>query len=116
MCECMTKRAHRIESVSGFSDPAAKGAMVKGMRPAETILCHCQFVVPHHMMQELQSSSCSLSSIPLETPVVAAMGIVWLGYRHRVVGGSDNLLGQWGQNLVALSGVEGGDACGLGNG
>ena len=27
-----------MESVTGFKDPAAKGARVKGMRPAETIL------------------------------------------------------------------------------
>jgi hypothetical protein len=38
MWECTTRRAQRIESVTGFSEPAAKGAMVKGTRPAETIL------------------------------------------------------------------------------
>jgi hypothetical protein len=34
----MTRRAQRIESVTGFNEPAAKGAMVKGTRPAEMIL------------------------------------------------------------------------------
>ena len=43
MCEWTTKRAQRIESVSGFRDPAAKGAMVKGIRPAETILSKLQW-------------------------------------------------------------------------
>jgi hypothetical protein len=43
MCEWTTRRAQRIESVSGFSDPAAKGAMVKGIRPAETILSKLQW-------------------------------------------------------------------------
>ena len=38
MCEWMTSRAQRIESVIGFREPAAKGAIVRGMRPAETIL------------------------------------------------------------------------------
>lgn len=44
------------------------------------------------------------------------MRIVWRGHRHGVVGGSDNLLGKRGQDLLALGGVEGGDAGGLGNG
>lgn len=44
MCECTTRSAQRIESVMGLSDPAAKGAMVKGTRPAEMILDHCQRV------------------------------------------------------------------------
>jgi hypothetical protein len=38
MCEWTTSRAQRIESVTGFSEPAAKGAIVRGMRPADTIL------------------------------------------------------------------------------
>lgn len=38
MCEWTTRRAQRMESVTGFSEPAAKGATVRGMRPAETIL------------------------------------------------------------------------------
>lgn len=46
MCEWTTSRAQRIESVTGFSEPAAKGAIVRGMRPAETILGHCQLCSP----------------------------------------------------------------------
>jgi hypothetical protein len=38
MCEWMTSRAHRMESVTGFNDPAAKGAMVNGIMPAATTL------------------------------------------------------------------------------
>jgi len=38
MCEWMTSRAQRTESMTGFSDPAAKGAMVSGTSPAATIL------------------------------------------------------------------------------
>lgn len=38
ICEWTTRRAQRMESVTGFSDPAANGARVRGMRPAETIL------------------------------------------------------------------------------
>lgn len=96
MCECTTKSAQRIESVTGLSDPAAKGARVKGMRPAETILCRCQLMILQDMMQKPWLALAALQKltvVPLETPVVAAMSIVWLGHRHRVVGGSDNLLG-----------------------
>src|SRR3989337_1765405 len=38
MCEWISRRAHRMESVTGFREPAAKGAIVKGMSPAEMIL------------------------------------------------------------------------------
>jgi hypothetical protein len=38
MCEWMTRRAQKMESATGLSDPAAKGARVKGMMPAEMIL------------------------------------------------------------------------------
>jgi hypothetical protein len=38
MCEWMTRRAQKMESATGLSEPAAKGARVKGMMPAETIL------------------------------------------------------------------------------
>ena len=119
MCECTTRSAQRIESVRGLSDPAAKGAMVKGTRPAETILYYYQLVslscdvFPLLHIAKLPSSS---AAIPLKTPVVASMRIVWLGYGHGVVGGSDNLLGKRGQDLLALGSVEGGDAGGLRNG
>jgi hypothetical protein len=53
---------------------------------------------------------------PLKTPVVAAVGIVWVGDRRGVVGSPDNLLGQRRQNLVPLGGVEGGNASRLGDG
>jgi len=36
MCEWMRIAAQRIASVVGFNDPAANGAIVRGMRPAET--------------------------------------------------------------------------------
>jgi hypothetical protein len=36
MCEWIRIAAQRIASVIGFKDPAANGAMVRGMRPAET--------------------------------------------------------------------------------
>ena len=52
---------------------------------------------------------------PLKGPVIAAMGVVWVGYGRGVVGGSNDLLGKWWQNLVALGGMEGGDARGLGD-
>jgi hypothetical protein len=48
---------------------------------------------------------------PLKTPVVASVGVVWVGYRHGVVGGSNDFLGQRRQDLVTLGGVEGGNAC-----
>jgi hypothetical protein len=38
ICECTTRRAQRIESVTGLKEPAANGAIVKGIRPAEMIL------------------------------------------------------------------------------
>lgn len=38
ICEWMTSSAQKMESVTGFSDPAANGARVKGTMPAETIL------------------------------------------------------------------------------
>jgi hypothetical protein len=38
MCEWTTSRAQKIESVTGFSDPAAKGARVRGTIPAEMAL------------------------------------------------------------------------------
>lgn len=38
MCEWMTRRAQRMESVTGLREPAAKGATVRGIRPADTIL------------------------------------------------------------------------------
>jgi hypothetical protein len=38
MCEWTTRRAQKMESATGLSDPAAKGARVKGMMPAEMIL------------------------------------------------------------------------------
>lgn len=53
---------------------------------------------------------------PLKAPVVTAMGVVGVWHWDGVVGGSDDLLGQRWQDLVALSGVEGGDACRLGDG
>jgi hypothetical protein len=38
MCEWTIRSAQKSESATGFSDPAAKGAMVTGMRAAEMIL------------------------------------------------------------------------------
>lgn len=38
MCEWMRRVAQRRASVVGFSEPAAKGAMVKGMRAPDMIL------------------------------------------------------------------------------
>lgn len=37
-CEWTTRVAQRIASVTGLREPAANGAMVKGIRPAATIL------------------------------------------------------------------------------
>jgi hypothetical protein len=39
------------------------------------------------------------------------MGVVWVRYGYGIVGGSNNLLGQRRQDLVALGRVEGGNAC-----
>jgi hypothetical protein len=50
---------------------------------------------------------------PLEAPVVAAVGVVGVWHWDWVVGGSDDLLGQRRQDLVALGSVEGGNARGL---
>ena len=38
MCECMRIAAHKLASIIGFSEPAANGATVRGMRVAEMIL------------------------------------------------------------------------------
>jgi hypothetical protein len=40
----MMSRAQRIESVTGFREPAAKGAIVRGMRPTETALGGVSYV------------------------------------------------------------------------
>lgn len=37
---------HRIASVMGFNDPAANGAIVRGMRPAETRRSNVQWYEP----------------------------------------------------------------------
>ncbi len=36
MCEWIRRVPHRIASVAGFKEPAANGAIVKGMRAADT--------------------------------------------------------------------------------
>lgn len=45
MWECATNNEHRTASITGLSEPAAKGAMVRGIRPMETSLlsdeCQC---------------------------------------------------------------------------
>ena len=56
------------------------------------------------------------SDDPLEAPVVAAVGVVWVGHGNGCVHASLDLLGQRGQDLLALGGVEGSDAGGLGHG
>ena len=53
---------------------------------------------------------------PLKAPVVAAVGVVRVWHGNGVIGSSDDLLGQRWQDLVALCGVEGGDAGRLGDG
>jgi hypothetical protein len=37
-CECRTSSEQRTASVTGLRDPAAKGAMVRGIRPTATSL------------------------------------------------------------------------------
>lgn len=46
MCEWMRMVAHRIASIVGFSDPAANGAIVRGMRPAEIKRSNVQWYEP----------------------------------------------------------------------
>lgn len=58
-----------MESVTGFSDPAANGATVKGMRPAETILCvYCQSPHAYHNMHHAQSETLSCSICMYKVP------------------------------------------------
>ena len=38
ICECMRIVLHRMASMTGFKDPAAKGAIVSGMSATETSL------------------------------------------------------------------------------
>ena len=56
------------------------------------------------------------SDDPLEAPVVAAVSVVWVRHGHGRVHGALDLLGQRRQDLLALGGVEGGDAGRLGHG
>lgn len=51
----------------------------------------------------------------LEAPVVASVGVVWGGDRDGRVDASLDLLGQRGQDLLALGGMEGGDTGHLGH-
>ena len=56
-----------------------------------------------------------LCDIPLKAPVIATMcrGRLWNG--HGIICGSYNLLRQRWENLLALRGMEGSDACWLGD-
>jgi hypothetical protein len=118
MCECTTSIAQKMESATGFSDPAAKGARVKGTMPAEMILQYVSHVQTHsprkHWLQTLIHGS--RLDPPLKTPVVAAVGVVGVRDGRGVVCGANDLLRQRGQNLGALGCVEGGDAGRLGHG
>jgi hypothetical protein len=50
----------------------------------------------------------------LEAPVVASVGVVWVGHESGCVDTALDLLGQRGQDLLALRGMEGSDAGRLG--
>lgn len=115
-CVWNTSRAHRTESMTGFSDPAAKGATVKGTRPAATALFHYvsnlytqpQFFllkkVPHGIVAQ------DMNHPPLKAPVIASMRWGWIRDGSGVIGGADDLLRQRRKNLLALGGVEGGNS------
>lgn len=84
MCEWTKMAAQNIASMSGFSEPAANGAIVRGMRPADTIL-HPQSVLPS------QLHSVGIIA-PLKRPVVAAMCGCRVRDGHRVIGCSHDAL------------------------
>ena len=46
ICEWMRIVPQRIASMVGFNDPAANGAIVRGMRPAETRRSNVQWYEP----------------------------------------------------------------------
>jgi hypothetical protein len=102
-----------MESVTGFSEPAAKGAMVRGTRPAETILLCSQL---QSMCRSVGSVSCysrGRRDGPLKAPVVAAVRVVRAGDGDGLVQCAFNLLGQGRQDLSALGLMEGCDPCRL---
>jgi hypothetical protein len=66
-CEWKTSRAHRIESITGFSDPAAKGATVKGTRPAATSLLYVVSIPSTPTLFVHLSTACNART-SMETP------------------------------------------------
>lgn len=74
MCEWTRRVAQRMASVTGLREPAAKGAMVKGMRAADISLWLIGLSVRDVLM-----FGRVVVKVPLERPVVATVGVVWGG-------------------------------------
>jgi hypothetical protein len=76
MCECIMIAPQRTASMIGFSVPAANGAMVRGIRAAETVLSE---------VRSIESKNITLA-LPLKDPVIASMSWAWGVCRCWVVG------------------------------
>jgi len=95
----------KVPSISGLSEPAAKGAIVMGMSAAERSLpgCKaCQQAIPKCPLS-LFSHAC----LPLERPVIAAMARLWVRNCRCVVHGASDGLRKRGEDGALGGGLEG---------
>jgi hypothetical protein len=104
-CECMRTVAMSNPSIIGLSEPAAKGAMVIGIRNTDPTL-HIQVLYQHGCSQYVFSPMDLCS--PLGTPMVTAMAWIRFRYFHRIVYCSFNLLRQRWKDGADGRGLEGG--------
>ena len=77
MWECIRIVPQRTASKIGYSVPAAKGAMVSGINAAEIAL--------DMWSVEIHWSAVANGSLPLEDPMVAAMGGIWIWCRCWII-------------------------------
>lgn len=82
MWEWTTRVAQSRESRSGLREPPAKGAMVRGIRPAETSL----FTIDQPALSKHSKIVSGRCYTPLESPVVATVSGGGRGNRSGIVG------------------------------
>jgi hypothetical protein len=99
MCTWMMMSEHRAASMSGLREPAAKGAMVRGIKPAEMSLIY---------MLDMSQSSTHRHLLPLKGPVIVAMARGGFRNRRGVIDIAFDRLRKRRQNRSATRGVESG--------
>jgi hypothetical protein len=77
ICECTTKSAQKTESITGFSDPAANGARVSGIRPAETILCYISHAQDTNSTDCVEDSSLHFLSLSFHVELTHLSKLQW---------------------------------------